>query len=154
MNNVYEVLKLLIPVRLEAVWGAVVGVPAAVTSYFFGAWSSAFEVLLVLIVMDYVSGFLAACINPHLALNSQKGFNGIARKIYILMIVALAHFIDSAMGATPQICTLAIFFYIANEGLSIVENAVKIGVPIPDFIRDTLEQLSHQKKAREKKEDK
>lgn len=154
MNNLYEVLKFLTPVRLEAVWGAIVGVPAAITSYFFGACSNALEALLVLMVMDYASGFLAACINPHLALNSQKGFKGIARKIYILMIVALAHFIDNAMGTTPQVCTLAIFFYLANEGLSIVENAAKMGVPIPDFIRDTLEQLSHQKKAREKKEDK
>ena len=154
MNGaVLEVLKSLIPVRLEAVWGAIIGVPAAVSSYFFGEWNSALEALLVLMLMDYASGFLAACINPHLALNSQKGFKGIARKIYILFIVALAHFVDTSLGTT-QVCTLAIFFYIANEGLSIVENAAKAGVPIPDFIRNTLEQLSHEKKAREKKEDK
>jgi toxin secretion/phage lysis holin len=64
--------------------------------------------------------------------------------------VALAHFVDTVMGTT-QVCTLAIFFYIANEGLSIVENAAKAGVPIPDFIKETLEQLSREKKAREKR---
>jgi toxin secretion/phage lysis holin len=148
--NVFEILKSLIPVRLEAVWGTVVGVPAAVTGYMFGGWNDAIEALLVLMVLDYASGFLAACINPHLALNSQKGFKGIARKIYILLIVALAHFVDTVMGTT-QVCTLAIFFYIANEGLSIVENAAKAGVPIPDFIKETLEQLSREKKAREKR---
>ena len=146
-----DVLKSLIPVRLEAVWGAVVGVPAAVSSYFFGGWNSAIEALLVLMVFDYASGFLAACINPHLALNSQKGFRGIARKIYILLIVALAHFVDTVLGTT-QVCTLAIFFYIANEGLSIIENAAKAGVPIPDVVKESLEQLSREKKAREKKE--
>lgn len=150
MNNaILDVLKSLIPVRLEAEWGAIIGVPAAVSSYFFGEWNSAIEALLVLMVMDYVSGFLAACINPHLTLNSQKGFKGIARKIYILLVVALAHFVDNVLGTT-QVCTLAVFFYIANEGLSIVENTAKVGVPIPGFIKDTLEQLSHEKKAREK----
>ena len=154
MNSaVWEVLKSLIPVRLEAVWGAIIGVPATVSSYFFGGWNSALEALLVLMVMDYLSGFLAACINPHLALNSQKGFKGIARKIYILLIVALAHFVDTVLGTT-QVCTLAVFFYIANEGLSIVENAAKAGVPIPEAVRETLEQLSHEKKAREKTEGK
>lgn len=150
MNGaVLEVLKSLIPVRLEAVWGAIIGVPAAMSSYFFGEWNSALEALLVLMLMDYASGFLAACINPHLALNSQKGFKGIARKIYILFIVALAHFVDTALGTT-QVCTLAIFFYIANEGLSVIENAAKAGVPIPKSLKDSLEQLSQQKKRRAK----
>ena len=65
----------------------------------------------------------------------------------------MANDLDMAMN-THEICTMATFFYIANEGLSITENAAKVGVPIPAFIKDSLEQISHQKKARGNKEDK
>ena len=151
LETFYETLKSLIPVRLEAVWGAVVGVVGIFASYICGMWNSAIETLVILMVLDYASGMLAACINPGLALNSQKGFKGIARKLYIFILVTIAYSIDSLLG-THEICTMATYFYIANEGLSIIENAAKAGVPIPNTLRDTLEQLSRQKKAREKKE--
>ena len=154
MNNaILEFLKSLIPVRLEAVWGVVVGVVGTFASYICGMWNSAIETLVILMVLDYVSGMLAACINPGLALNSQKGFKGIARKLFIFILVTVAYFIDSRLG-THEICTMTTFFYIANEGLSIIENAAKAGVPIPNALKDTLEQLSHEKKAREKTEGK
>lgn len=151
METFCEILKSLIPVRLEAVWGAVVGVVGTFASYVCGMWNSAIETLVILMVLDYASGLLAAYINPGLALNSQKGFKGIARKLYIFILVTIAHSIDSLLG-THEICTMATWFYIANEGLSITENAAKAGVPIPSTLRDTLEQLSHEKKARETKE--
>lgn len=147
MNEVVEFAKSLIPVRIEAVWGAAVGVCGTLTSYLFGEWNNALDTLLMLMMLDYVSGLLAAYINPKLALNSQKGFKGIARKMFILLIVAMAHRVDLLLGVS-SICTMATFFYVANEGLSITENAAKAGVPIPDAIKKSLEQLAQQKKAR------
>lgn len=149
MNDICEIIKSLVPVRVEVVWGTAAGAFGALTGYFFGEWDKALEALLILMVLDYISGMLAAFINPKLSLNSQKGFKGIARKLYILILVALAHFADSALG-TKEICTMATFFYIANEGLSIIENAAKAGVPIPKSLKDSLEQLSQQKKRRAK----
>lgn len=150
MNVVVELLKSLIPVRIEALWGTMVGISGAVTGYLFGEWNNALDTLLLLMVLDYISGLLAAYINPKLALNSQKGFKGIARKIYILIIVAIAHKLDLLLGVAG-VCTMATFFYIGNEGLSITENAAKAGVPIPKTIANSLEQLSREKKAREKR---
>jgi len=140
----------MIPVKIEVIWGAAAGTFGLLTAQLFGEWTAALDTLLTLMILDYISGLLAAYINPRLALNSQKGFKGIARKIFILLIVALAHHIDVALG-TSEIITVAVWFYIGNEGLSIIENAAKAGVPIPDSLRNSLEQLSHQKKAREKR---
>lgn len=150
MNEVYEVIKSMIPVRTEAVWGSLAGAFGVVTGQLFGEWNSALDTLLTLMVLDYVSGLLAAYISPRLALNSQKGFRGIARKMYMLIIIALAHKVDLALGMNG-VCVVATWFYIGNEGLSIVENAAKAGVPIPDNLKKSLEQLTSQKKAREKR---
>jgi toxin secretion/phage lysis holin len=145
-----ENIKYMIPVKIEVIWGAAAETFGLLTAQLFGEWTAALDTLLTLMILDYISGLLAAYINPRLALNSQKGFKGIARKIFILLIVALAHHIDVALG-TSEIITVAVWFYIGNEGLSIIENAAKAGVPIPDSLRNSLEQLSHQKKAREKR---
>lgn len=153
MNTLMEIIKYMVPVRIEAMCGAVAGAFGLLTAQLFGEYTSALNTLLTLMVLDYASGMLAAYINPDLALNSQKGFKGIARKVFILLIVALAHHVDLALG-TSEIIVIAVWFYIGNEGLSIVENAAKAGVPIPDTLKNSLEQLSHEKKAREMKEGK
>lgn len=164
MNHVFEAiynflgtacvfLKTLIPVRGEAILGATAGAAGTVASHFCGAWNNLTEILVMMMVIDYLSGVIAAFINPDLAANSKKGFIGIARKVFIWLIVVMANDLDLAMN-THEICTMATFFYIANEGLSITENAAKVGVPIPAFIRNSLEQISHEKKAREKSEGK
>ena len=153
MNTVYEVLKSMIPVRMEAVWGAAVGMAGGLFTFMFGAWNSALETLLMLIVLDYISGMLAAYINPNLALDSRRGYKGIARKVFILVIVAVAHGIGMFLNAN-EVYAMVVYFYIANEGLSITENAAKAGVPIPTKIVESLEQLTQQKKAREKPEGK
>ena len=94
--------------------------------------------------LDYVSGIIAAYVNPEMALNSQKGFKGICKKITILILVSLAHFIDLATSQN-FIHIVVTWFFLGNEGLSIVENAAKIGVPIPAKLKKSLEQLSNEK---------
>lgn len=78
-------------------------------------------------------------------LSSEIGFNGIMRKAAIMCLVALGHVVDIVIGA--QVAQLGvIFFYIGNEGLSILENCVKLGVKTPDFIKDSLEQIMNDKR--------
>lgn len=134
-------------VKIELIWGTLTGVTGTVLSYFFGAWNTAIETLVVLMVIDYISGVLAAYINPHLVLNSQRGFRGILKKIMILMLVSLGHFLDTVVGS-QLICSAVTFFFLGNEGLSVIENAAKAGVPIPRKLRDTLEQLANEKEER------
>lgn len=141
-----NMLRTVIPVNTEIVWGSITAVGGTVLSNFLG-WDQSLEVLLVAMVIDYVTGVLAAYINPHMALNSQKGFKGICKKIIIILLVALAHELDKMTGQ-PLVQTMVVCFFIGNEGLSIVENAAKAGLPIPQKLRETLEQLANEKGAK------
>ena len=150
MNVLVEAVKSLVPVRVEALWGTVTGAAGMATTYLFGAWNSVLEALVIAMIMDYISGVLAAYANPALALDSHRGFQGICKKIMILLLVSLAHFMDNAMGQ-QLICVAVTWFFLGNEGLSILENAGKAGLPLPDNLKQSLEQLTSQKKAREKR---
>ena len=77
-------------------------------------------------------------------LDSRKGFRGIAKKLMILLLISLAHFVDQATSQTV-IQTVAIWFFLGNEGLSIIENAANAGLPVPQKLRETLEQLKNEK---------
>ena len=79
MNDIVLVIKSLIPVRVEAVWGTITGVMGVVAEVLFGTWSDALMALVVAMLIDYVSGVIAAYINPALSLNSQRGFRGILK---------------------------------------------------------------------------
>ena len=149
MNDIVLVIKSLIPIRVEAVWGTITGVVGVAAEILFGAWSNALAALVVAMLIDYVSGVIAAYINPALSLNSQRGFRGILKKIMILLLVSLGHVLDTAMHQ-QIICIAVTYFFLGNEGLSIVENAAKAGVPIPTKLRDQLEQLMEEKEGRDK----
>ena len=149
MNDIVLVIKSLIPVRVEAVWGTITGVMGVVAEVLFGTWSDALMAHDVAMLIDYVLGVLAAYINPALSLNSQRGFRGILKKIMILLLVSLGHVLDTAMHQ-QIICIAVTYFFLGNEGLSIVENAAKAGVPIPTKLRDQLEQLMEEKEGRDK----
>ena len=149
MNDIVLVIKSLIPVRVEAVWGTIIGVMGVVAEVLFGTWSDALMALVVAMLIDYVSGVIAAYINPALSLNSQRGFRGILKKIMILLLVSLGHMLDTAMHQ-QIICIAVTYFFLGNEGLSIVENAAKAGVPIPARLKETLEQLTEEKEGRDK----
>lgn len=149
MNDIVLVIKSLIPVRLEAVWGTITVVVGVAAEILFGAWSDALAALVVAMLIDYVSGVIAAYINPALSLNSQRGFRGILKKIMILLLVSLGHVLDTAMHQ-QVICIAVTYFFLGNEGLSIVENAAKAGVPIPARLKETLEQLTEEKEGRDK----
>lgn len=144
MNVIIEAIRSLVPVRVEALWGTTTGAIGMVTTYLFGAWNSVLEALIYAMAIDYISGVLAAYVNPDMALDSHKGFQGICKKLMILLLVSLAHFLDNAMGQ-QLICVAVTWFFLGNEGLSILENAGKAGIPIPARLKNTLKQLSEER---------
>ena len=144
MNVIIEAIRSLVPVRVEALWGTTTGAIGMVTTYLFGAWNSVLEALIYAMVIDYISGVLAAYVNPDMALDSHRGFQGICKKLMILLLVSLAHFMDNAIGQ-QLICVAVTWFFLGNEGLSILENAGKAGVPIPAKLKNTLKQLSEER---------
>ena len=123
--------------------GSITSAIGAVLTYFIG-WNDALEALLTLMVIDYATGLLAAYINPDLKLDSHKGFRGICKKIVIILLIVLAHELEKATGV-PAVQSVVVWFFVGNEGLSIIENSAKAGVPVPEKLRKTLEQLSSEK---------
>ena len=102
----------------------------------FGGWDSLFKILLTLVDIDYLSGFISSAIEG--GLSSSIGFKGIAKKIYIFCLVAVAQMIDQLLGYQYFIRDWTILFYIANESLSIIENAHRVGLPIPPILKRTV----------------
>jgi len=124
---------------LENLYKSIVAVGGAAASYLFGGWSALLSVLLTFVVLDYVTGFLAAAKEGKL--NSEVGLWGIAKKVAIFFVVAVAHLVDTALGDANLFRDAAIFFYLANELLSITENTGRLGVPIPTAIQRAVEVL-------------
>ena len=107
----------------------------------FGELDGILYALLVFIITDYLTGIFAAVVEKQLS--SSIGFRGIFKKIAILFLVSLGHMIDTAIikqGGTIR--TMVIFFYLSNEGLSILENTVRIGLPIPEKLQAILKQIN------------
>lgn len=103
-----------------------------------GGWDLALQVLVLFVVMDYVTGLVAAWYSK--TLNSQVGFKGICKKVLLFIPVAICYALDQVIGQ-EILRSLAIFFYIANEGLSVIENLGRAGVPVPAALGEALEQL-------------
>ncbi len=109
-------------------------------SYCFGVVTPQIEMLLWCISLDIFVGCLASFVNPKLMFNSRKMFKGITKKIVLLALVAFAHHLDIMMS-TEMIGLTACYFFIINEGLSVLENACKCGLDVPPIIKNSLEQL-------------
>jgi len=125
---------------MDKIFQFIVAFGGAAASFLFGGWSALLSILLAFVVIDYITGCIASGV--HGKLNSQIGWKGIAKKVAIFFIVAVAHMVDVALGGeTSMFRDAAIFFYLANEVLSITENAGKIGIPIPDRLLNAVEVL-------------
>ncbi|MBQ7594093.1 MAG: phage holin family protein [Synergistaceae bacterium] len=104
-----------------------------ISGWFFGGLDGFIKVLMACAVIDYITGVCKA--GAEGKISSSVGFKGIARKIIMFFLVGVAHIIDQHMlGDTAALRTAVCLFYIGNEGISIVENAEKLGVPIPKFL--------------------
>lgn len=117
----------------------IVAVAGSAASFLYGGWSSLLNILLAFVILDYVSGVAAAAKEGKL--NSSVGGWGIAKKVSIFVIVAVAHMVDTAMGDAHLFRDAAIFFYLSNELLSLFENAGRLGAPIPPGLQKAVEVL-------------
>lgn len=117
--------------------------------YFLGGCDGLLYTLLAFTAMDYITGVMCA-VNDK-TLSSEVGFRGICRKVLIFMLVGIANILDADVVGTGSVLrTAVIFFYISNEGVSLLENATHLGLPVPEKIKTVLEQLHD----RAEKEDK
>lgn len=108
--------------------------------YTLGGCDGFLYALVAFISLDYITGVMLAIVERKLS--SEIGFRGIFRKVLIFVMVAIGHIIDSRIiGTGSVIRTAVIFFYASNEGISILENATKLGLPIPEKLRIVLKQL-------------
>ena len=108
--------------------------------YFLGGCDGLLYALIAFVVIDYITGVMCAIINKQLS--SEVGFKGIFRKVLIFLLVGIANIIDvQVIGTGAVLRTAVIFFYIPNEGVSLLENAGHLGLPIPEKIKTVLEQL-------------
>lgn len=118
--------------------------------YFLGGCDGLIIALVIFVAVDYLTGVLCAIADKKLS--SEVGFKGIARKVLIFLLVGVANILDVEVIGTGSILrTAVIFFYLSNEGISLLENAAHLGLPIPSKLKAALEQLHD--RAEEKKED-
>jgi toxin secretion/phage lysis holin len=124
---------------IDIIRGGAIVIGACVGSM-LGSVDGLLYTLIAFVVIDYFTGVTLAIANHQL--NSAVGFKGIARKVLIFALVIVANMLDvNVLGGSGMARTAVIFFYLANEGLSIMENAAKLGLPLPEKLKDILEQL-------------
>lgn len=108
--------------------------------WFVGGLDGVMYALIVFVAADYATGLMAAGLEKKLS--SSVGFRGIFKKVVIFCLVAVGHMVDAhVIGNGSVLRTAVIFFYLSNEGISILENAAQIGLPIPKKLKDVLEQI-------------
>ena len=112
--------------------------------WFVGGLDGFIYALVVFVVVDYLTGLMAAAVEKKLS--SEVGFKGIFKKVVIFCLVAVGHIIDCYIIQDGSVLrTAVIFFYLSNEGISILENASRIGLPVPEKLKAVLEQLHKEK---------
>ena len=144
LQEVISVLRPLMPCRMEVAWGGFTGVTGVMVTFLFGQWNDALTALAMFMLMDYITGVMAAYMKPQAKLSSKRGLRGIVKKLALMTFVVFAHQLDLAVGQSI-FCLLVTYALLGNEGLSIVENLSHCGVPIPKSIKEKLEQLAHEK---------
>lgn len=111
--------------------------------YYLGGLDMALKTLLILMVLDYITGICKSIVNKKV--NSIIGLKGIIKKVGYLIIVALSFLLDGIAGDSGAIRNLVVYFFVANEGISILENWGAMGLPLPSKVLEVLEQLKKEK---------
>ena len=120
--------------------------------WFLGGCDGLLYALIAFVVIDYITGIMCAFVDKKLS--STVGFKGICKKVLIFALVGLGHILDTrVIGAGSVLRTAVIFFYLSNEGVSLVENAAHLGLPVPKKLKEVLEQL-HDRAEKEDNDDK
>ncbi len=133
MDNVVDALRI-----------AAAGIGGIVT-YIWGPWDALIVALVAMVIIDYITGVIKAAVQGKLS--SAVGFRGLLKKVAIFLLVAVGVMVDRVIPATNEaVRSAVIFFYIANEGLSILENAGELGLPLPAALKKSLEKMQDKEK--------
>ena len=122
---------------------AAVSVVLVGLSQILGGWTPAMTTLVTLVVLDFISGFSRAAIQQRLS--SKESWQGIGKKVLMFVIICLAAQVDGLLNANSVLRNATVIFYCVSESLSVIENVAAAGMPVPDFIKDALAQLSERK---------
>lgn len=126
--------------KIQIIIDSIAGAVGAVLGFMYGEVTGLFWALIAFMATDYITGVVVSAINKQLS--SEVGFRGLAKKLMILVFVSLGHIADMyVLGGTPVAMSAVMLFYIANEGLSIIENAGNLGLPVPKKLKDIMVQL-------------
>lgn len=140
---------------MKEFWNVIQMVFAAIggwLGWFLGGCDGLLIALVVFVVIDYVTGVMCAVSDKKLS--SEVGFKGICRKVLIFLLVGIANILDvQIIGTGSVLRTAVIFFYLSNEGVSLLENAAHLGLPVPEKMKDILAQL-HDRAEKTESEDK
>lgn len=126
--------------KIQIIIDSIAGVVGAVLGFMYGEVTGLFWALIAFMALDYITGVVVAIIEKRLS--SEVGFRGLAKKFLILVFVAVGHIADTyILGGTPAAMSAVMLFYMANEGISIIENAAALGLPVPKKLKDIMAQL-------------
>lgn len=114
-------------------------ITGAAVGWLYGGWDPLLQVLLTFSIIDYGTGLLASGVEGKLS--SKVGFKGVAKKVMIFLLVAAGHLVDVTIGKGSMVQDAITFFYLGNELLSILENAGRIGLPVPQQMKDAIKIL-------------
>ncbi|HHT7190471.1 phage holin family protein [Bacillus cereus group sp. Bc222] len=127
MEHIYTLIKIL-----TVTLGSFLG-------YFFGGWDTILQILVVLTIVDYITGLIASGYKGNL--KSKIGYKGIAKKVVMFLLVGVAAQVDTVLGSNNAIREATLFFFIGNELLSVLENSARIGIPLPNILTNSVEIL-------------
>lgn len=126
--------------KIQIIIDSIAGAVGAVLGFMYGEVTGLFWALIAFMALDYITGVIVAVIEKRLS--SEVGFRGLAKKFLILVFVAVGHIADTyILGGTPAAMSAVMLFYMANEGISIIENAAALGLPVPKKLKDIMAQL-------------
>ena len=123
----------------QQIFNGIVALLGGAVSFLFGGWSALLSLFFFVIILDYLSGVGAAIISGQ-GLSSAIGYRGLVKKFFMVLIIALSHQIDRVMG-TDLIMYGSLYFFIANELISIVENYGRMGLPLPQRLKGMIKVL-------------
>lgn len=126
--------------KIQIIIDSIAGAVGAVLGFMYGEVTGLFWALIAFMALDYITGVVVAIIEKRLS--SEVGFRGLAKKFLILVFVAVGHIADTyILGGTPAAMSAVMLFYMANEGISIIENAAALGLPVPKKLTSIMGQI-------------
>ena len=137
--------------RIDVLLKAFIATFGGFCGYFLGGWDATLKVLVTMAIIDYLTGVIAAGFNGEL--KSKVGFKGIAKKVVLFLLVAAATQVDVIMGTNSAVREATIFLFIGNELLSLLENAGRMGITLPQALTNAVEILGGKQRQEKKKGD-